>query len=290
MSDRIVRALLNNAAVVYAVNSTQTASDAQRIHQLGQVATAALGRTLTMGAIMGTLLKNDEDSVTLNVAGDGPLGAVVVVGKPTGDVKGYVAHPQIELPLRADGKLNVGAAVGKGRLGVVKSGIKQPYVGQVDLQNGEIAQDFAWYFSTSEQTPTAVALGVALGPPYGAVVSSGGLMVQTLPFCDEETLQTIERDMAVMPQISTLVRDMEMEEILTFVFPTAQIDILDTTPIRYQCDCSRERMERALISLGEAELTQLMQEDGKADLTCHFCQTQHTFSIEDLQRILLEAK
>lgn len=284
MKDSVIRALIGNAgAVVFVARTNDTVREAQRVHSLTPVATAALGRVLTISAMMGIRLKDDEDSLTVSVKGDGPIGDITVVAKDNGDVKGFVGNPFVDLPLNGKGKLDVAGAVGRGRLSVLQMGLRQPRTGQVRLQTGEIAEDFAWYFTVSEQQPSAVALGVAVAPPYGEVSSAGGVLVQALPFCDDETIGRIED---VMKQLGGISAEFSGEngpkDVLDKYFSSLSPEILDETPVRFCCDCSRERIEKALISIGPEEMDDIINTDGKAELTCHFCGKKYNFDLEQL--------
>ena len=243
---------------------------ARQIHHTSPVATAALGRALAGVSMMGNALKGSGESVTLQIKGDGPLGTILAVSDAEGNVRGYVQDASVELPLRADGKLDVGSAVGHGgTLTVIKDlGLKEPYVGTVDLLGGEIAEDLAAYFVESEQIPSACGLGVLVDRDC-SVLAAGGYLIQLLPGAGEDT------DPANL--LCTVLSDFDLE-------------ILETTPIEYRCYCSRERTERALLSLGSKELEDILREQGKADLTCQFCDRIHSFSGEELRRMIDELK
>ena len=264
--------LMDGQARALLVNSTALCEEARRTHTLSNVACAALGRLMTVSVMMGSMLKTSYGSVTNTVKGDGPLGALVAVAHEDLTVKGYVDKPRTELPLRSDGKLDVGGAVGTGHLTVVRDlGLREPYVGQVELTNGEIASDFAYYFAASEQQPTLLSLGVLMpqaGSGESHVISAGGLLIQPLPDCSEELLEQLEARTASYSDISR--------------------QLVDHTPA-YRCDCSVERIERALISLGREELESMINEDHGAQLECHFCNRRYQFTADELRALLDKA-
>ena len=289
MEDRIVRAISGDgmvqAAAIYSRNLTERA---RQIHKTLPVATAALGRTLAGASMLGTALKGQGASLTLQVKGGGPLGTVLAVSDHEGNVRGYVTNPQVELPLRADGKLDVGGAVGhEGTLTVIKDlHMKEPYVGTIDLLGGEIAEDIAGYFVESEQIPTACGLGVLVDRDQ-SVKSAGGYLIQLLPGATEDTIVKVEGGiMAAGPVSALLEQDPDPEHLLRTVMSDFDLKILETQPVSYKCYCSRERVERALISLGRKELEDMLREQGVCQLSCHFCDTVYYFSKEDLENLL----
>ena len=283
MEDRIVRAISGDgmvqAAAIYSRNLTERA---RQIHKTLPVATAALGRTLAGASMMGNALKGQGASLTLQIKGGGPLGTVLAVSDHEGNVRGYVTNPQVELPLRADGKLDVGGAVGhEGTLTVIKDlHMKEPYVGTIDLLGGEIAEDIAGYFVESEQIPTACGLGVLVDRDQ-SVKSAGGYLIQLLPGATEEG-----GIMAAGPVSALLEQDPDPEHLLRTVMSDFDLKILETQPVSYKCYCSRERVERALISLGRKELEDMLREQGGCQLSCQFCDTVYDFSKEDLEKLL----
>ena len=281
LAEGMVRGLL--------VTGTETVREAQRIHQATPVATAALGRMLMGTAMLSAMLKDDESSVTVSVDGGGPIGKLLCVGDRE-SVRGVADACDVTLPLRPDGKLAVGAAVGNsGRMSVVKDlRMKTPYVGQVELQSGEIAEDFAHYFLTSEQSPSLVSLGVLIAE--NTVLSAGGILLQPLPGCPEDIIDQLELRSPLFSEISRELAHDPMEELMKAWFQGLNPVILEKTPLRYECRCSRGRMEKALIALGREELSAMIQDeiDG-ADLHCHFCRTSHHFSTQELLRLLNRA-
>ena len=289
MEDRIVRAISSDgmvqAAAIYSRNLTERA---RQIHKTLPVATAALGRALAGASMMGNALKGQGASLTLQIKGGGPLGTVLAVSDSEGNVRGYVTNPQVELPLRADGKLDVGGAVGhEGTLTVIKDlHMKEPYVGTIDLLGGEVAEDIAGYFVESEQIPTACGLGVLVDRDQ-SVKSAGGYLIQLMPGATEDTIVKVEGGiMAAGPVSALLEQDPDPEHRLRAVMSDFDLKILETQPVSYKCYCSRERVERALISLGRKELEEMLREQGGCQLSCQFCDTVYDFSKEDLERLL----
>lgn len=273
------------------VNSRDIVQRAFEIHRTMPTATAALGRTLTMTALIGSGMKSKDDTVSTIIRGDGPLGTVVCTANGRGAVKGCVAHPNVNIPLKKSGKLDVGAAVGKGTLSVTMDlGLKEPYVGQVPLVSGEIAEDFTYYFAKSQQIPTAVSLGVLVDKDY-SVKQAGGLFVQLMPGCDDKTAELIEKNVKELDSITSMLeKGMSEDLIITHVFAGLFFKYLDDTEYAYRCDCSREKIERALISLGEEELKKMISEDHGAQVTCRFCPEIYEFSEFELDSLLKRAK
>lgn len=259
-----------------------------RVHQPSDVAAAAMSRLMTAAAMLGVQMKDKDASVTVTVAGNGPAGKLTAVAHG-GNVKATVTNPQVTLPLKKDGHLDVGGYVGhEGRLTVVKDlGMREPYVGQVNLVSGELAEDFASYFTVSEQQPSLVSLGCLMHD--GCCLSSGGVLVQAMPGCSEETLDMLEARSPFFYYISREVADMPLEKLAENWFDGMDLQLLSREPLSWQCDCSREKMEKALIAMGRGELEQLIEEDGKADLTCYFCRTAQHFDKDQLTRLLESA-
>lgn len=292
MQDQLIRGILKQGqARILMASTAQLAEQARLLHQPTPVCTAALGRLLTAACLMGAMLKGDRDRLTVTLAGDGPAGRLVAVGGPDGAVKGYVENPRVELPVRADGKLDVGGAVGcHGRLSVVKDlGLKEPYVGQSNLVSGEIGEDLALYFTASEQTPSMVSLGVLVAP-QGPVLSAGGVIVQAMPGCSEEVLSALEGKAPALADISRqLLQAQGLEDMLTGLFGDLEPEILGDGEPCWRCDCGRERIERALISLGRQELDEMIEQDGGAQVSCHFCNQAYDFTAAQLQALREEA-
>ena len=289
MADRIVRAISTDGMVqAAAICSRDLTERARQIHKTLPVATAALGRTLAAASMMGNALKSDGASLTLQFKGGGPLGTVLAVSDNEGCVRGYVTNPHTDLPLRPDGKLDVGGAVGhEGTLTVIKDlHMKEPYVGTIDLLGGEIAEDVAGYFVESEQIPTACALGVLVDRDQ-SVKSAGGYLIQLMPGAGEDTIAKVEGGvMAAGPVSAILEQNDDPEALLRTVMSDFDLKILETCPVSYKCYCSRQRVERALISLGKSELEQMLAEQGGCQLTCQFCDAVYDFSADDLRGLI----
>ena len=289
MSDRIVRAITKDGMVKAAAVSTRALTErARQIHKTLPVVTAALGRSLAAVSMMGNALKEDGASVTLRIQGGGPLGNVLAVSDNQGNVRGTVGNPALDLPLRPDGKLDGGGAVGcNGTLTVIRDlHMKEPYIGSVALLGGEIAEDLAAYFVESEQIPTACGLGVLVDRDQ-SVLAAGGYLIQLLPGAKEDTIARVEGGvLAAGPVTGLLAEDADPASLLRRVLSDFQLEILEESPIAYRCDCSRERMERALISLGPEELQTMLDEQGQAELTCRFCDNIQVFTRRDLEALL----
>ena len=289
MADRIVRAISTDGMVqAAAICSRDLTERARQIHKTLPVATAALGRTLAAASMMGNALKSDGASLTLQFKGGGPLGTVLAVSDNEGNVRGYVTNPHVDIPLRRDGKLDVGTAVGhEGTLTVIKDlHMKEPYVGTIDLLGGEIAEDVAGYFVESEQIPTACALGVLVDRDQ-SVKAAGGYLIQLMPGAAEDTIAKVEGGIMAAGAVSAILeKNDDPEAMLRTVMSDFDLKILETCPVEYRCYCSRERVERALISLGRTELEQMLSEQGGCQLTCQFCDAVYEFTAEDIQRLL----
>ena len=271
-----------------AICSRDLTERARQIHKTLPVATAALGRTLAAASMMGNALKSDGASLTLQFKGGGPLGTVLAVSDNEGNVRGYVTNPHVDIPLRKDGKLDVGTAVGhEGTLTVIKDlHMKEPYVGTIDLLGGEIAEDVAGYFVESEQIPTACALGVLVDRDQ-SVKAAGGYLIQLMPGAAEDTIAKVEGGIMAAGAVSAILeKNDDPEAMLRTVMSDFDLKILETCPVEYRCYCSRERVERALISLGRTELEQMLSEQGGCQLTCQFCDAVYEFTAEDIQRLL----
>ncbi len=289
MCDQLIRAISQDGLIkVSAVSARDLTERARQIHKTLPVATAALGRLLAAASLMGSALKEEDASLTLQIKGGGPLGTLLAVSDHEGNVRGTVEHPAVDLPLREDGKLDVGAAVGnQGTLTVIRDlRMKEPYVGSVGLLWGEIAEDIALYFVESEQIPTACGLGVLVDRDQ-SVLSAGGYLVQLLPGAGEETAEALEASLRAAGPVTELLKaDPDPEALLRQALPGLPLDVLEKRPVEYRCDCSRERMERALISLGREELRAMIAEQGGAELTCRFCDNVQRFTKEDLEALL----
>ncbi len=267
-----------------AVRTKELVEELRQRHHCMPTATAALGRTATAGAMMGMMQKGEE-KLTIQVKGDGPLGQIVVDANAHGDVRGYVEHPETDLPLNAIGKLDVAGAVGEGYLYVIKDlGLKEPYRGSVPIISGELAEDFTYYFAKSEQTPSAVALGVLVDRDL-SVKAAGGFIIQLLPGLSDEEITQIEQKISQLPPITALLDSgSSLEQILESA--VGEIRSLEKSPIQFQCKCSRDRVEQTLISLGVDELEAILREDSKAEVVCHFCNEAYGFSDEELRQLI----
>lgn len=292
MGDYLVKALAYDGEVrAYAVRTTETVAEAQRRHDTWATASAALGRSMTASVMMGSMLKGNA-KLTVKIDGDGPLGHILVDTNSEGEVRGYVANPQVDFPVNDKGKLDVRRAVGtNGTLTVVKDiGLKEKFSGQVPLVSGEIGEDFTYYFVNSEQVPSAVGVGVLVNPDH-SISAAGGFILQMMPGATEKTISKVEKSLQKVRAVSTLIQEgMSPEEILYELLGKDHVKILDQMPVRFQCTCSKERFSNALISLGVDELQEMIDEDGKAEAQCHFCNEKYQFSREELEKLLAEAK
>lgn len=289
MKDYVIRAIDKNKNIrIFISTTTNMVNKARQIHNTYPTATAAMGRLITAASIMGVMLKSKQDRLTLQIRGDGPIGTMVAVSDYNGNVKALVGTPNVDLPPREDGKFDVGGVVGKnGNIIVIKDyGLKKPYVGQVPLVTGEIAEDLANYYVVSEQQPSAVALGVLVGKDE-IVKSAGGFILQVLPNIEEDELTKLENCLNNMESVSSLInKGMTPEEILDHIFGDFSMEVLERKEIEFVCDCSKEKMTKALISIGKDEIKDIIETDGMAELTCHFCNKKYVFNESDLQKIL----
>lgn len=291
MKDILLRCTSTDGSIrLLCCTTTNIVEEARLIHNTYPVTTAALGRMLTAGSMMGTMLKSEKDTITLQINGKGPAGSIIVVSDITGDVRGYVANPFVDLPLNNKGKLDVGGAVGRdGVFTVIKDlGLKEPYIGQVPIVNGEIGEDVASYFASSEQTPTAVALGVRIAI-NGKVDSAGGFIVQVMPQADDNTIDLLEKNVTSINSVTDIISDAGIEGLIQIIMKDIGYTIHERKEIRYKCNCNRTRLEKALIAIGKEELEELIEEQGHAELTCHFCNKKYLFNKEELEEILNKA-
>lgn len=289
---KLVRSIARDGAVMCcAVDATDIAGAAEQIHKTSAVVTAGLGRLMAAAAMMGAMLKGKDDSVTLRVNGGGPSGSLIAVSDASGNVRGYSENAVVELPLNSRGKLDVGGAVGKdGFLSVIKDiGLKEPYIGQVPLVSGEIAEDITSYYAVSEQIPTVCGLGVLVNPNL-TVQAAGGYLVQLLPGADEETIERLEKNINALPPVSQMIESgMTPEQICFAALEGFSPEILDETSVGYVCNCSRERVERALLSLGREELRAMRDEEEQTEVGCQFCNKKYRFNKEDLAELIERA-
>lgn len=292
MSDYIVRAMAaNNQIRAFAALTRDTVETARAHHNTSPVATAALGRLLTGGAMMGVMMKGEKDILTLQIHAGGPLNGITVTADSMGRVKGYVGNPNVIIPANSRGKLDVAGAVGVGFMNVIKDmGLKEPYLGQIALQTSEIAEDLTYYFATSEQVPSAVGLGVLMNKD-NTVRTAGGFIVQLMPFAEEATIARLEENVSKISSVTTLLdQGHTPESLLSQVLDGFDVEINDTIPTEFYCNCSKERVERALISIGRKDLNEMIQEGKPIELNCHFCNTNYEFSVEDMKEILRKAR
>ena len=290
MKDTILKILSNNKEIrVFLAKTTHMVECAKVLHDLSKTATAALGRVLTANALMAADLKAETNTVSIQIRGEGPIGNILTYANGNCEVKGYVSNPDADLPIRADGKIDVGGAVTtSGSLTVVKDvGGKEPYSGTIELISGEIAQDLTYYFAKSEQIPTAIALGVLVDKDNRCVLSSGGLMIQLLPDASEETISRLEEILNSNFSISKLLCEEDyIEKTLGLIFPDGEYEILEEVYPVLRCDCSKERFLRGIISLGKEELEKLVSEEEKIVANCHFCNTSYEFDSEELKQFI----
>ncbi|MGM1050472.1 MAG: Hsp33 family molecular chaperone HslO [Bacillota bacterium] len=288
--DRILRGTAMGGKIrAFAVRTTNLVEELRRRHDTFPVVTAALGRTVSAAAMMGNMLKGEE-RLSIQVRGDGPIGLIAAEANAYGEVRGYVNNPHVELTNIRPGKMNVAAAVGTtGYIHVIKDfGLKEPYRGSVPIISGELAEDFTYYFAVSEQTNSAVSLGVLVSPDY-TVANAGGFIIQLLPGVTDDEITELERALSQIPPVTTLLEEgLELEDILRRILP--DVTILEETEVHFHCDCSHERVERALISMGREELEQMIREDRKAEVTCHFCNEAYTYDEDQLKSVLERAK
>lgn len=288
MSDYIVRAMAANQQIrAFAATTKNLVEHARSIHGTSPVATAALGRLLTAGAMMGASLKGEKDLLTLQIKGDGPLNGLTVTTDSSSNVKGYVNNPTFVNPPNFMGKFDVGGAIGYGTLRVIRDmGLKEPYVGETDLITGEIAEDLTYYFAKSEQIPTAVGLGVLMNKE-NTVRQAGGFIIQLMPFAEDSVIDELEKRINEISSVTSMLEDgLSPEGILEKILEPFGVEFTDTVPTAYKCNCSRERVTKALISVGRKELESMIDEGKDVELNCHFCNTNYTFSIDDIKKLI----
>ena len=291
MKDYIIRAIAADDQVrVFAATTRELVERARQHHNTSPVATAALGRLLTAGAMMGAMMKNDKDVLTLQVKGDGPIGGLTVTADSHANVKGYAENPDVVIPAK-NGKLDVGGALGIGILNVIKDmGLKEPYVGQTILVSGEIAEDLTYYFANSEQIPSSVGLGVLMEKD-NTVKCAGGFIIQVMPFAKEETISKIEENLKNVTSVTGMLdKGYTPEQILEELLGNVGFEITDKIPAQFYCNCSKERVEQAVASIGRKDLVELIEEGKDIEVKCHFCNTAYNYTVEDLTNILKRSR
>lgn len=292
MSDYIVRVTAANAAIrAFAVTGRELVETARKAHDTSPVVTAALGRLMMGGVMMGAMLKGENDLLTLQVSGDGPIKGMTVTADARGNVKGYAIEPQVMLPPNAAGKLDVGGAVGSGMLRVIKDmGLKEPYVGQTVLQTGEIAEDLTYYFATSEQVPSCVGLGVLMEKD-NTVKQAGGFVIQLMPFTEDEVISKLEENIRKFSSVTSVLDEGKTaEEMLEILLDGLDMEITDTMPAQFYCNCDKKRVEKAIISIGKKDIEEMIAENKDIEVNCHFCNTSYTFSVEELKEMLKKSR
>jgi len=286
---KLTRAISADGSVMAcAIDSTDIVAEIERIHQTSAVVTAGLGRLATAASIMGYMLKGEKDSLTLRINGGGATGSLITVSNYKGDVKAFVENPVVELPLNQYGKLDVKGAIGNnGFLSVIKDlGLKEPYIGQTPIVSGEIAEDITSYYAVSEQVPTVCGLGVLVNPDL-TVKAAGGYLVQLLPFADEKCIETIEQNINEIQSVSSMIDNgLTPEDIINLLLKNLEPNVLEETTTAYKCDCSKERVERALISIGKDELNKMRDEQDESEVCCHFCNKRYVFSKDDITKLI----
>lgn len=292
MSDYIVRAMAaNNQVRAFAATTRDVVETARAAHNTSPVATAALGRLLTGGAMMGSMMKNEKDMLTIQIKCDGPIGGLTVTADVNGNVKGYVENPEVMLPPSKKGKLDVANALGLGVLNVIKDmGLKEPYIGQTILMTSEIAEDLTYYFATSEQVPSSVGLGVLMEKD-NTVKQAGGFIIQVMPFVEEAVVAKLEENIAKIDSVTTMLdKGMTPEQILETVLDGMEVEFTDTMPTKFSCNCSKSRVEKALISVGRKDIQEMIDDGKEIEMHCHFCNTSYTFSVEELKEIIKKSR
>ena len=292
MTDYIVRATAADSQIrAFAATTRELVEYARNAHSTSPVATAALGRLLTAGSMMGVMMKGEKDLLTLQVRGDGPLGGITVTADSQGRVKGYVNNPNVVIHANAKGKLDVAGAVGRGMLNVIKDmGLKEPYVGQVNLVSGEIAEDLTYYFASSEQVPSSVGLGVLMEKD-NTVRQAGGFIIQLMPFTEEKIIETLEEKLNNVDSVTSMLdQGMKPEDILQELLGEFGLEVTDKIPTKFFCNCDKERIEKALISIGAKDLTEMIRDGKPIEVNCHFCNTNYTFTVEELRELLKKSR
>ena len=288
MSDYIVRAIAANASIrAFAATTKEMVEFAKNAHNTSPVATAALGRLLTAGAMMGVMMKGDKDDLTLQIKGSGPLKGITVTADSKGNVKGYVINPNVIIPANSKGKLDVGGAIGPGILNVIKDmGLKEPYVGQTFLQTSEIGDDLTYYFANSEQVPSSVGVGVLMNKD-NTVAQAGGFIIQLMPFTDEKIIDQLEKKLGEINSVTSMLDEGKTPEmILDYILGDFDVEIVDKIPTQFKCNCSKERVKKVLYSISKKEIEDIIKDNEPINVECHFCNTSYKFDIDELKGIL----
>ncbi len=288
MNDYIAKAMaLNGQIVIYAAVTTNTVEEARILHDMNPTPAVALGRVLTGAALMSQTLKAVNQTITIQIKGDGPIGGIVAVTDWKAGVRGYVHNPTFDVPLNAAGKFDIKKAVGLGYLNVIKDlGLKEPYIGYVDLVSGEIAEDLTYYYAFSEQTPTVMNLGVLIGTDQ-KVITSGGFFIQLLPGASDDAIDTVEKGISNLKPITTLLHEGKTpEDIIRLIFPGEDLEMLEACPVSYKCTCSKDRMRRNLMSIGKKDLAEIAEDEKGAELSCHFCNKRYHFSKNEIYGLI----
>ena len=291
MKDYMIKATAANGYIrAFAATTKELVEIAKNDHNTSPVATAALGRMLTAAAMMGRMMKGERDLLTLKIEGDGPLRGVIATANNAGEVKGYPFNPTVLIPANAKGKLDVAEAIGVGLLSVIiDAGMKEPYVGQVALLSGEIAEDLTYYYATSEQTPSSVGLGVLLNKD-NTINAAGGFIIQLMPGCQDEIIDKLEVKINNLKPVTTMLSEgMSLNDILTEILGDMEVEITESLELSFKCNCDKKRIEKALISVGEEELNDMINENKPIEVKCHFCNKAYEFSVEELKNILTQA-
>jgi len=288
MNDYIAKAMVHKGQVrVFAAVTTNTVEQARILHDMNPTPLVALGRVLTGAALMSQTLKAVNQTITIQIRSDGPIGGIVAVTDYRAGVRGYVYNPHFDVPLNEHGKFDIRTAVGSGHLNVIKDlGLKEPYIGHVDLVSGEIAEDLTYYYASSEQIPTAMNLGVLVSPE-GRVLAAGGFFIQLMPDAEEEAIVKVEKGISVIPSITAAIHEGKTpEDIIRIIFPDDEPETFDPVPVTYKCNCSRDRMIRNLAALGMKDLEELAGDENGAELVCHFCNKKYHFTQEEITALL----
>lgn len=293
MNDYMIRATAaNNQIRVFACTTKHSVETARQAHNTSPVATAALGRLLTAGAMMGSMMKNDDDLITLQIRGDGPIGGVTVTAGNHGNIKGYVNNPDVIIPANSKGKLDVAGAIGRGMLNVIRdTGLKDPYAGQINLVSGEIAEDITYYYATSEQIPSSVGLGVLMSHD-NTVKQAGGFIIQLMPFADDYVIDSLESRLSEITSVTSMLDSgMTPEDMVNSILGNlGGIEFTDKIPVEFTCNCSKERVSKAIISIGRKDISEMINEGKDIEVKCHFCNTAYSFTVEELKEMLKNAR